>query len=235
MRILESAFYAIVDHIGAKPAESGGALYGREGDYLITRFVPDLNAKTSRSTYTMDTEQINATSQKLWEEERLLLVGIIHSHPRGHASLSMPDRAYFAEMMAYIKRRVFFAPIAFTVPDGGFQVIPHVLSPSGDVLGRTTIELVPDTALVNREDRMVEEHSQAPEVMEAAAPAPLTEVEAEPRWHRIFNVMPDPTAMKHVVEWGWQALKAILIMLLAWMAVSITPALISFITNFLTQ
>ncbi|HMQ77453.1 MAG TPA: Mov34/MPN/PAD-1 family protein [Flavobacteriales bacterium] len=231
MRITESAFYAIVDHIGTKPAESGGALYGRPDDYTIVRFVPDKHAVVSRSTYQMDTEQINATSEKLWNEEGLLLVGIVHSHPIGHATLSMPDRAYFTKMMTWIERKVFFAPIAFSTADGGFKLFPYVLGPNGDVLGRSRVELIPDDALEPaQEAREVPVEGPASGAAQEASRVEPTSVQ-EPRWKRLLLRSADAHCVARVVAWEWQVVKVLLIALLAWTAISITPALIAFLTN----
>ena len=83
MRIAESAFNEIINHIASKPAESGGALFGTEDDYIIYKYIPDTHAQTTRSTYTINSDYLNPIIKKLWEEEGLSLIGIVHSHPHG--------------------------------------------------------------------------------------------------------------------------------------------------------
>lgn len=145
MQITESAFNEIVNFIGAKPAESGGALFGREDDYVIRKFVPDVNAKTSRATYTINTDYLNPVIKKLWEEDGLSLIGIVHSHPNGLSSLSRPDLHYFGDLLkTSLTRRKFFAPIVFTIPDGGFKLFPHILNNEGGYSSTAQLDLVPD-------------------------------------------------------------------------------------------
>lgn len=149
MQITETAFNEIINFIGAKPAESGGALFGEEDDYVIRKFVPDINAKTSRATYTINTDYINPVIKKLWEEEGLSLIGIIHSHPRGYSSLSGPDLQYFGDLLTTsLKRKRFYAPIVFTIPDGGFKLFPHILNNEGGYNSTAQLDIVPDKYVV---------------------------------------------------------------------------------------
>jgi len=145
MQITESAFNEIINFIGAKPAESGGALFGREDDYVIRKFVPDVNAKTSRATYTINTDYLNPVIKKLWGEEGLSLIGIVHSHPNGYSSLSGPDLHYFADLLTTsLTRKKFFAPIVFTIPDGGFKIFPHILNNEGGYSSTAQLDILPD-------------------------------------------------------------------------------------------
>ena len=144
MKIVENAFYEVINHIGSHPAESGGALFGTEDDYVIRRFIPDNNAKTTRVTYTINTDYLNPVIKKLWKEEGLSLLGIVHSHPNGYSSLSGPDMRYFSKLLSGIKRERFYAPIVFSVPDGGFKFFPHVLSADGRNYQTGAIEIVQD-------------------------------------------------------------------------------------------
>lgn len=145
MQITESAFNEIINFIGAKPAESGGALFGREDDYIIQKFVPDVDAKTSRATYTINTDYLNPVIKKLWEEEGLSLIGIVHSHPRGYSTLSGPDLNYFGDLLTTsITRKRFYAPIVFTIPDGGFKLFPHILNNEGEYTATAQLEIVSD-------------------------------------------------------------------------------------------
>lgn len=145
MKICESAHNEIINFIASKPAESGGALFGREDDYVIQKFVPDVYAKTSNSTYTINTDYLNPIIKKLWKEEGLSLLGIVHSHPHGYKTLSEPDKTYFKGLLGMINRDRFFAPIVFTIPDGGFKLHPHVLDKNGEFQYTAILELVADS------------------------------------------------------------------------------------------
>jgi len=75
----------------------------------------------------------------------LSLIGIIHSHPNGYNSLSGPDLNYFGDLLTTsLTRKKFFAPIVFTIPDGGFKLFPHILNNKGGYSATAQLDLVPD-------------------------------------------------------------------------------------------
>jgi len=125
MKITNDAYCPMLNYIGSRPAESGGALFGYENDYVIRRFVPDEHAITTGSSYTMDTDFLNRMIKKLHTEEGLSLLGIVHSHPKGHKHLSPPDRKYFTDLLSYMPRKRFYTPIVFAIPDGEINVFPY--------------------------------------------------------------------------------------------------------------
>jgi proteasome lid subunit RPN8/RPN11 len=125
MRFVKSAFEAIRNTVGARPAESGGLLVGSRADFVVQKFIFDQNAKVSRVTYTFDTDFLNAELERLWEEEGLQLLGFLHSHPYGYSHLSPPDKWYFNRQFKNIDTPKFLTPIVFTEPDGGFEIFCH--------------------------------------------------------------------------------------------------------------
>lgn len=147
MRITQSAFLDIVNFIGKKPAESGGALFGFEEDYIIREFIPDTNAKTSRSTYEINTKYLNPIVKDLWDKRQLSLIGIIHSHPSGYSDLSGQDMLYFQDLLSSMKRKKFFAPIVFSIAEGKFEMFAHQLDKDGDYVKTLPIDIISDSKL----------------------------------------------------------------------------------------
>ncbi|GHS92917.1 hypothetical protein FACS1894203_5520 [Bacteroidia bacterium] len=145
MRFTESAYNEIINTIASRPAESGGLLIGREDDFIVRKFLFDKGAKTTRTTYSFDTNYLNPEIKRLWDEEGLSCIGFIHSHPHGYESPSSPDIQYFSSMFKSMPRKLYLTPIVQTVNDGGFKLIPHILM-NGDVkpLRADTIEILPD-------------------------------------------------------------------------------------------
>ncbi len=144
MKITNSAYYAMLNYIGSLPAESGGALFGYEEDNVIRRFVPDEDAQTTSSSYTMNTDFLNPTIKQLWENESLSLLGIAHSHPQGSKYLSNPDKNYFTDLLKDMPRKKFYTPIIFAMPDGKLDVFPYVFSQNSKTPNAIPIEIVPD-------------------------------------------------------------------------------------------
>lgn len=144
MRISESAFTGIINFIAARPAESGGALFGSEKDYIIREFIPDLHAETTKVTYNIDAMYINRKIQELWDEKGYSLLGFCHSHPQPCPQLSGPDMAYFSNLLKKIERKKFYAPIVHCIPDGGYKMYPYVLNADGTEAEPAQLEIVPD-------------------------------------------------------------------------------------------
>lgn len=153
MKICESAFFAIINQVGSQKAEMGGALFGSEKDMVIREFVLDTHARTSRSTYTINTEFLNPIIKDKWEKKRLSLIGILHSHPQSFAGLSSPDISYFTDLLKTIKREAFYAPIVFTIPDGGFQFFPFVFLEGNSKPVSAQLEIVPDDYQISKIDK----------------------------------------------------------------------------------
>lgn len=144
MQFIEGVLNEIINTIGSRPSESGGLLFGKEDDYIITKFVFDRNAKVTASTYTFNTDYLNPEIKRLWDDEGLSCIGFIHSHPKGYSNLSIPDIEYFNRMFKTMPRKRYLTPIVFTVPDGGFKIHAHILPANSRETVRADIEILPD-------------------------------------------------------------------------------------------
>lgn len=144
MKMTHEAYYAMLNYIGSRPAESGGILFGYEDDFVIRKFIPDEFASTTRASYTMNTDFINSKIRELWEDEKLSLLGIVHSHPNGNKSLSSPDRHYFIDLMTYIGLDVFYTPIINTMADGQLDCHAYAFEKDSKKPVPTHLYLVPD-------------------------------------------------------------------------------------------
>lgn len=151
MKITSSAYADMVNYIGSRPAESGGAFFGYEEDNIISHFVADIHAKATRASYTMDTPFLNHKIKEEWERYRRSLLGIVHAHPHGHPNLSNPDKEYFEELQKYMPREKFYTPILFTIPDGGLKVFPYVYEKGSSTPKVVELEIVSDDYKVVKE------------------------------------------------------------------------------------
>jgi proteasome lid subunit RPN8/RPN11 len=163
MKITESAFNAVVNYMGSRPAETGGALFGYEQDNVIRQFVPDADARTTPSSYIINTKFLNPVIIKQWKEYKMSLIGIIHSHPNGHSHLSKPDRDYFEDLLQGMPREKFFTPILHTIPDGGFKIFPYVYIKGNNAPVPAQLEIVPDDYKEQKEAPIKKEEVQPKE------------------------------------------------------------------------
>ncbi|MBP6237607.1 MAG: Mov34/MPN/PAD-1 family protein [Saprospiraceae bacterium] len=160
MKIRQKAFNKIINHIGYFPAERGGVLFGKEGDFIIEEFIPDKSKNTTRVTYTIDTAYLNPIIKKMWDEKGYSMLGILHSHPHGYQTLSGPDKTYFNDLLSTgIKRDKFYAPVVFTIPDGGFDIFPHLLNNKGEFVKTEEVELLPNKEEITQENTIQKETS----------------------------------------------------------------------------
>ena len=128
------AFEQIKKTIGSRPAESGGALFGKPENLrsaipYITDFVFDNEANATRVTYSINTKFLNPVIHDMWDNHGLELHGIIHSHPGRNNRPSGPDITYFHNMHTYMERPFLITPIIFTEPDGGFKMFCYLVGP----------------------------------------------------------------------------------------------------------
>ena len=142
MKITTSAYNDMLKTVGSRPAESGGLLFGSRTDWVVTKFLYDKNAETTRSSYTFDVGYLNPMMEKL-ADEGLQLLGFFHSHPSGAKQLSEPDRIYFGRQFKNIPVDKFYVPLMFPAVDGTYDFIPYVFHKDGRV-EEATLELVPD-------------------------------------------------------------------------------------------
>lgn len=128
--------------VGSRPAESGGLLFGSRKDYVITKFLFDKDAETTRNTYSFNVGYLNPMIEKLGEEG-LQLLGFVHSHPKAYKRLSEPDRDYFQRQFKNIPVDKFLTPLMFPATDGTYDFIPFVIYKDGTV-ERTELDILPD-------------------------------------------------------------------------------------------
>jgi proteasome lid subunit RPN8/RPN11 len=162
MKILENAYNEIISTIGSRPAESGGLLFGKEDDMIVRKFVFDKHARTTRSTYTFNTDFLNPEIKRIWNDEGLSCIGFIHSHPHGYGRLSPPDVAYFSSMFECMPRKHYITPIVFTVPDGGFKLNAHILPNQSSETINADVEVLPDDYLFKSENSLSDVFSVKP-------------------------------------------------------------------------
>ncbi|MBP6301873.1 MAG: ThiF family adenylyltransferase [Bacteroidia bacterium] len=132
--ILESAYQEVLRTVGSRHPESGGILLGSREDYVIQKFVFDAGGSMSHAAYDPDTNFLNKTIKKEWEENKLALLGFIHSHPRGIDRLSgdwgnnTGDIGYLKGIFRAIPAlQKFLVPIMFTPADGGpLKIFPYI-------------------------------------------------------------------------------------------------------------
>ena len=90
LKMTRQVYDQICNTIGRHPPESGGILGSSDGGKTIDRFYFDATAKVTGGTYSPDTEVINRVLAH-WDTQDILLVGFVHSHPKGYAKPSEGD------------------------------------------------------------------------------------------------------------------------------------------------
>ncbi|MEM7085232.1 MAG: Mov34/MPN/PAD-1 family protein [Bacteroidota bacterium] len=141
-RIATSAYQEMLKTVGSQPAEAGGLLFGSREDWVITKFLYDKNAHTTRTTYSFDVGYLNPMIEKLGKEG-LELLGFFHSHPTHYTELSNADREYFQRQFKNIPVNKFLTPLMFPAIDGTYDFIPYVFHKDGRV-ERTELDILPD-------------------------------------------------------------------------------------------
>ena len=106
--------------IGARPAESGGALGGVGPQSVINAFHFDSDAATTGATYRPNVDEINRLLREDWKRDGKVLLGFVHSHPFGATRPSQGDLNY-AERILAVRPRLdrLCLPIVQTMPDAG--------------------------------------------------------------------------------------------------------------------
>jgi proteasome lid subunit RPN8/RPN11 len=88
--ITDKVLKEIKDLIADLPPEKGGALLGPPSTRIITEFVYDSKANTTRSSYNAS-RNLDQLVKKKEQESGLEFKGIVHSHPGGLDSPSWTD------------------------------------------------------------------------------------------------------------------------------------------------
>ena len=140
-KITTSAYQEIVKKIGSQEPEKGGILMGKNG--VVTDFIFDKAAATTRSTYTLNVAYLNPMIKELKQQGKELL-GIIHSHPNGYSKLSDPDREYFSSQFKNFPNLEFMlTPIVFSAKIDEFEIFPYVFHKNGNI-EKAELEIVPN-------------------------------------------------------------------------------------------
>lgn len=130
-----NAFCSIINTVGTLPPETGGILLGDRKDYIVEEFIYDSKGNRSSASYDPDIEFLNRVVKQKWEEERLELLGFVHSHPRGVNMLSgnygdgYGDLGYLRKIFdAMPTLKKFLVPIVHSNFDnGGIQMFPYII------------------------------------------------------------------------------------------------------------
>lgn len=127
LHMTRQVYDQICNTIGRRPPESGGILGSSDGGKTIDRFYFDATAKVTGGTYSPDTEVINRVLAH-WDTQDILLVGFVHSHPKGYAKPSEGDYRYVKAIMSALNiTDDFFMPIVIVndPPDGKINLYAY--------------------------------------------------------------------------------------------------------------
>lgn len=141
-RITTSAYHELLKTVGSQPCESGGLLFGSRKDWVITKFLFDKNAETTRSTYSFNVGYLNPMIERLGNQG-LQLLGFLHSHPQGYKQLSHPDKEYFLRQFNNIDVDKFLVPLVFPATDGVYDFKAFVIYRDGRI-EETELDIMPD-------------------------------------------------------------------------------------------
>ena len=127
LHMTRQVYDQICNTIGRHPPESGGILGSSDGGKTIDRFYFDATARVTGGTYSPDTEVINRVLAH-WDAQDILLVGFVHSHPKGYAKPSEGDYRYVKAIMSALDiTDDFFMPIVIVndPPDGKINLYAY--------------------------------------------------------------------------------------------------------------
>lgn len=140
-RITTEAYQNIIRKIGSQEPEKGGILMGKDG--IVTDFIFDKEANTTRTTYSLNVAYLNPIIKELKLEGKQLM-GIIHSHPNGYSKLSDPDRNYFSSQFENFPDLEFmYTPIVFSAKQDEFEIFPYLFHKNGTI-EKAELEVVPN-------------------------------------------------------------------------------------------
>ncbi|MCQ4141607.1 Mov34/MPN/PAD-1 family protein [Chryseobacterium sp. EO14] len=140
-RITTEAYQNIIRKIGSQEPEKGGILMGKDG--IVTDFIFDKEASTTRTTYSLNVAYLNPIIKELKLQGKQLM-GIIHSHPNGYSKLSDPDRNYFSGQFENFPGMEFmYTPIVFSAKQDEFEIFPYLFHKNGTI-EKAELEVVPN-------------------------------------------------------------------------------------------
>jgi len=129
--VLDLVLDQVLDSVGRRPAESGGALVGCYARSLVTGFVFDADASVTGVTYE-PSPQLTTQVQALELTTGVAFKGVLHSHPGIMDTPSGPDRSSFAAgLLANPELGRYLAPI---VTLAGAPPAPHRIALAGGVV-----------------------------------------------------------------------------------------------------
>ena len=144
--ITSAAHNDIRQTVGARAAETGGALAGSARDGVVRHFHFDRSATTSSVTYSPNVSELNHLLKTSWRAAGCTLHGFAHSHPRGNTRPSGGDLVYAERILAArpsLDRLLM--PIVQTRPDtGSFSLHGAAAYRQGS---RTSVVPVPITVI----------------------------------------------------------------------------------------
>ena len=144
--------------IGCRKPEHGGILGSSDGKH-IDHFYFDKTADRSSASYTMDTKALNEVIHK-WNDNGVLLVGIIHSHPQGITRPSYGDMETAKHIIETLDvKGKFFTPIVQVSPklNGDIKIYPYTFEQTVEMKQQAMeIEQVDESA---KEKRRIDELS----------------------------------------------------------------------------
>lgn len=116
---------AIIETIGARPAETGGVLGARPGE-TVEHYRFDKGGGEATVTYTPDHIGLNRFFERAWNPADIRLIGFVHSHPAGSDRPSQGDEVYAERILGALDDLdLLWLPIVHTVPDTGrFRLLP---------------------------------------------------------------------------------------------------------------
>lgn len=219
----QSACDKLTNTVGFRPAESGALLFSDPQDDVVQVVVFDEKAVVTRSTYTPDNDFLTAEIKRIWKKSRLLPCGIAHSHP-GLETPSGYDLDYFMKLSKSISRETLITPIVFTAPDGGFTIHPFIFYQSGGKVIKAELQVISD-AEYYRQKQSTMKLSKAPNT----PPTPAgKEVIQSRNWFTQFAIKTDK-----ICQITFNLLAVLMLGLLGWVCVAVTPAFIIRLTEIL--
>ena len=120
MKMLQSPYLSILQHLSSVAPEAGGALFGPKGENVVTHYVPDRLGKATAISFTLHAPSLNAILKQFLAVD-MNCKGLVHSHPAGMACPSSGDLAYVRRCLSSKKNQ---AATEFLLPifcDGQFH------------------------------------------------------------------------------------------------------------------
>jgi len=125
IRMTQSCYVEIMGELANRPPEAGGMLLGPADDDLVTHYIPDVNAKATAASFTLDAAGLNKVLAQ-FRECGMNAKGLVHSHPRGCVSPSVGDIEYVRKSLANAKNQAasrFLLPIVC-----GKHLYPYIIT-----------------------------------------------------------------------------------------------------------